>query len=144
MDVMDLYTMIPQTEGSFSIKKMLGYLNIKQIDGLKMETIIRLCRFVIQNNYFSYNVQVGYTTNFLDLKIENKNGVLFTEVYHKPSYEPYYLPFNSTHPIHMKKNIPFEMLIRAIEYCSTFEAYLYKREKLRVALLLLNEYPGEF
>ncbi|CAF3861162.1 unnamed protein product, partial [Rotaria sp. Silwood1] len=34
MDVMDLYTMIPQTEA---------------------ETIIRLCRFVIQNNYFSYN-----------------------------------------------------------------------------------------
>ncbi|CAF4274239.1 unnamed protein product, partial [Rotaria magnacalcarata] len=31
------------------------YLSIKQIDGLKIETIIRLCRFVIQNNYFSYN-----------------------------------------------------------------------------------------
>ncbi|CAM4891819.1 unnamed protein product [Rotaria socialis] len=55
MDVMDLYTMIPQTEGFLSIKKMLDYLNIKQIDGLKMETIMRLCRFVIQNNYFSYN-----------------------------------------------------------------------------------------
>ncbi|CAF3641755.1 unnamed protein product [Rotaria socialis] len=55
MDVMDLYTMIPQTEGFLSIKKMLDYLNIKQIDGLKMKTIIRLCRFVIQNNYFSYN-----------------------------------------------------------------------------------------
>ncbi|CAF1559866.1 unnamed protein product [Rotaria magnacalcarata] len=87
--------------------------------------------------------QVGYTTNFLDLKIENKNGVLFTEVYHKPSYELYYLPFNSIHPIHMKKNIPFEMLIRAIKYCSAFEAHLYEREKLRMALLL-NKYPGEF
>ncbi|CAF2258392.1 unnamed protein product [Rotaria magnacalcarata] len=87
--------------------------------------------------------QVGYTTNFLDLKIENKSGVLFTEVYHKPSYELYYLPFNSIHPIHMKKNIPFEMLIRAIKYCSAFEAHLYEREKLRMALLL-NKYPGEF
>ncbi|CAF1249818.1 unnamed protein product [Rotaria sordida] len=38
MDVLDLY-----------------YLNIKQINGLKIETIIRLCRFVVQNNYFSYN-----------------------------------------------------------------------------------------
>ncbi|CAF4188302.1 unnamed protein product [Rotaria magnacalcarata] len=84
--------------------------------------------------------QVGYTTNFLDLKIENKSGVLFTEVYHKPSYELYYLPFNSIHPIHMKKNIPFEMLIRAIKYCSAFEAHLYEREKLRMALLL-NKYP---
>ncbi|CAF1304384.1 unnamed protein product [Rotaria magnacalcarata] len=43
----------------------------------------------------------------------------------------------------MKKNIPFEMLIRAIKYCSTFEAYLYEREKLRMAWLL-NKYPGEF
>ncbi|CAF4166889.1 unnamed protein product [Rotaria magnacalcarata] len=179
------------------------YLNIKQIDGLKIEAIIRLCRFGIQNNYFSCNgkyyhqvrggamnivtqisnsnglyiryiddiiitinwptqhlskqidqwnkfdaniklkTQIGYTTNFLDLKIENKNGVLFTEVYHKPSYESYYFPFNSIHPIHMKKHIPFEMLIRAIKYCSTFEAYLYEREKLRMALLL-NKYPGEF
>ncbi|CAM4849124.1 unnamed protein product, partial [Rotaria magnacalcarata] len=179
---------------------MLDYLNIKQIDDLKMETIILLCRFVIQNNYFSYNgkyyhqirgggmgspltltiancymffferdivkrinnsnglyvryiddifitinwptqhlskqidrwnkfdvniklkAQVGYTTNFLDLKIENKKGELFTEVYHKPSYEPYYLPFNSIHPAHMKRNIPFEMLIRVIKYCSTFKA----------------------
>ncbi|CAF3477017.1 unnamed protein product [Rotaria sp. Silwood1] len=193
MDVMDLYTMIPQTEA---------------------EAIIRLCRFVIQNNYFSYNgkyfhqvhggamgspltltiancymyfyerdivkqvnnsnglylryiddifiiinwpiphlskqinrwneldlniklkAQVGHSTNFLDLYIENKNGELFTKVYHKPSYEPYYLPFNSVHPIRMKMNIPYAMLIRAVKYCSTFETYLNEREKLRMTLLL--------
>ncbi|CAF2085832.1 unnamed protein product [Rotaria magnacalcarata] len=106
MDVIDLYTMIPQTEGILEIKKMLDYLNIKQIN-------------------------------------ENKNGEFFTEVYHKPSYEPYYLPFNSVHPIHMKKNIPYAMLIRAIKYCSTFNVYIHEREKLRMALLL-NKYPGEF
>ncbi|CAF3558951.1 unnamed protein product [Rotaria sp. Silwood1] len=55
MDVLDLYTMILQTEGILSIKKMLDYLNIKQINGLKIETISRLGRFVIHNNYFSYN-----------------------------------------------------------------------------------------
>ncbi len=37
--------------------KILDYLNIKQIKGLKVETIIRLSRFVMQNNYFSYNGQ---------------------------------------------------------------------------------------
>ncbi|CAF3724587.1 unnamed protein product [Rotaria sordida] len=167
---------------------MLDYLNIKQINGLKIETTIRLCRFVVQNNSFSYNdkyyheirggamgsplaltipncymlfferdiikqinnggglyiSQVGYSTNFLDLYIENlKNGELFTEVYHKPSYEPYYLPFNSVHPMYMKKNIPFAMLIRTIKYCSLFEAYLNEREKLRITLLL-NKYPEIF
>ncbi|CAF3800746.1 unnamed protein product [Rotaria sp. Silwood1] len=34
------------------------------------------------------------------------------------------------------------MLICAIKYCSTFKAYLYEREKLRMALLL-NKYLGE-
>ncbi|CAF4753319.1 unnamed protein product [Rotaria sp. Silwood2] len=57
IDVVDLYTMIPQTEGVLAIKRMLDYLKVKEIDGLKTETIIRLSRFVIKNNYFSYNGQ---------------------------------------------------------------------------------------
>ena len=57
MDVVDLYTMIPQKSGVLTIKKMLDYLEIKQINNLKIETIIRLSRFVMQNNYFSYDNQ---------------------------------------------------------------------------------------
>ena len=75
--------------------------------------------------------------------MENQDGQLFTTVYHKPSYEPYYLPFNSIHPLNMKKNIPFAMLLRAIRYCSTFQAYLDERGKLRMSLLL-NKYSGKF
>ncbi|CAF1457842.1 unnamed protein product, partial [Rotaria sordida] len=45
-------------------------------------------------------------------------------------------------PLHMKKNIPFTMLFRAIKYCSTFQTYLDEREKLRMALLL-NRYPNK-
>ncbi len=44
--------------------------------------------------------------------------------------------------MHMKKNIPFAMLLRALRYCSTFQAYVDEREKLRIALLL-NKYPNE-
>ncbi|CAF4207037.1 unnamed protein product, partial [Rotaria magnacalcarata] len=221
IDVVDLYTMIPQTEGVLAIKKMLDYLKIKQIGGLKIETIIRLSRFVVKNNYFSYDgryyhqirggamgspltltiancymffferdivkqiingggsylryiddifiiinwpirhlykqidrwnlfdlniqlkVQAGCSIDFLDLSVENVNGHLLTKVYHKPSHEPYYLPFNSVHPMHMKKNIPFAMLLRAIRYCSTFKAFLNEREDLRMALLL-NKYPCVF
>ena len=39
------------------IRKMFDYLKLKQIGGLKIETIIRLSRFVIKNNYFSYEGQ---------------------------------------------------------------------------------------
>ncbi|CAF3408015.1 unnamed protein product [Rotaria socialis] len=41
--------------------------------------------------------------------------------------------------MHMKKNIPFAMLLRAIRYYSTFKAVLNEREDLRMALLL-NKY----
>ncbi|CAF1516179.1 unnamed protein product, partial [Adineta ricciae] len=220
IDVADLYTMIPQVEGVLALKKMLDHFKLKQIGGLKVETIVRLSRFVMQNNYFSLNGQfyhqirggamgspltltisncymyfyqqdivkqisnsgglyfryiddiflavnwpirhlikqvdrwnqfdsnirlsanISLHANFLDLHIENQNGQLFTNVYHKPSYEPYYLPFNSIPPLHMKKNIPFAMFLRAIRYCSTFNAYLQERESLRMALLL-NKYPGD-
>ncbi|CAF4052578.1 unnamed protein product [Rotaria sp. Silwood1] len=60
-------------------------------------------------NKFDLNIklkaEVSHSKNFLDLYIENINGELFTKVHHKLSYEPYYLPFNSVHPMHMKKNI---------------------------------------
>ncbi|CAF4103023.1 unnamed protein product [Rotaria sordida] len=220
IDVMDLYTMVPQTEGVLSLKKMLDHLKLKQIGGLKIETIIRLSRFVMKNNYFSYDGQlyhqvrggamgspltltvancymffyeqqiikqinnseglyfryiddifivinwparhlfkqidrwnhfdeniklsenIGSTADFLDLHMENQDGQLITTVYQKPSYEPYYLPFNSVHPLHMKKNIIFTMLLRIIRYCSTFQAYLDERERLRLALLF-NKYPNK-
>ena len=73
--------------------------------------------------------------------VENNDGKLVTKVYHKPSYEPYYLPFNSIHPMHMKKNIPFAMFLRAIRYCSLFQLFIEERESLRMALLL-NKYPN--
>jgi len=63
-------------------------------------------------------------------------------VFHKPSREPYCLPFTSIHPLHMRKNIPFAMLLRAIRYCSTFQLFLNERESLRMALLL-NKCPNE-
>ncbi|CAM4965829.1 unnamed protein product [Rotaria socialis] len=97
-------------------------------------------------NKFDENINlsanIGSIVNFLDLSIENQDGQLYTTVFQKPSYEPYYLPFNSIHPLHMKKNIPFAMLLRAVRYCSTFETYLNEREKLRMALLL-NKYPNK-
>ncbi|CAF2537544.1 unnamed protein product [Rotaria sp. Silwood2] len=57
IDVADLYTMVPQTEGVLSLKKMLDHLKLKQVGGLKIETVIRLSRFVMQNIYFSYDGQ---------------------------------------------------------------------------------------
>ena len=57
IDVTDLYTMVPQADGVLSLKKMMDHMKLKQIGGLKIETILRLSRFVMQNNYFKYNDQ---------------------------------------------------------------------------------------
>ncbi|CAF2708579.1 unnamed protein product [Rotaria sp. Silwood2] len=52
-------------------------------------------------NKFDENIRlladVSLHADFLDLHMENQDGKLFTTVYHKPSYEPYYLPFNNEH-----------------------------------------------
>lgn len=95
------------------------------------------------DNNIKLHAQIGKVANFLDLHISNANGKLVTKVYHKPSYEPYYLPFNSVHPMHMKKNIPLAMLIRAIRYCSSFHLFIQEKESLKMTLML-NKYPNEF
>jgi hypothetical protein len=86
---------------------------------------------------------IGHTAEYLDVKLENRGGVLRLEVFHKPSYEPYYLPFTSIHAQHIKKNIPFEALVRAVRYSSTYSAF--KREEVHICMaLLLNKYPLHF
>ena len=56
------------------------------------------------------NIQVDLTismsVNFLDVTITNEDGHLRTSVYHKPTAEPYILPYTSDHPRHVHRNIP--------------------------------------
>ncbi|CAF1106586.1 unnamed protein product [Rotaria sordida] len=72
------------------------------------------------------------------MKISKSLDKLFQPLFDKMAHQ-----IQLVHPIHMKKNIPFAMLIRAIEYYSTFEIYSNEREKLGMALLL-NKYPDKF
>ena len=85
----------------------------------------------------------GPTAEYLDIRIGNEEGRLVFEVYHKPSHEPYFLPFTSVHQEHIKKNIPFGALLRAIQYSSSLNAL--KREEAHICMaLLLNKYPISF
>jgi hypothetical protein len=86
---------------------------------------------------------IGRTAEYLDVKLENKEGKLVTEVFHKPSHGPYFLPFSSIHAEHIKKNISFGALIRAIRYSSNYNAF--KQEEAHICMsLLLNKYPIKF
>lgn len=82
------------------------------------------------------SADIGKTVNFLDVQITNRRGKLETRVYHKPSHQPYFLPESSTHMDHVKRNLPFSALLRALRYSSTLDSYLQEKSEILVALML--------
>jgi hypothetical protein len=83
------------------------------------------------------------TVNYLDVLITNENGQLKTCVYHKPTAEPYCLPYRSDHPRKYHRNIPYSALIRAARLCSNVDDFDLERLRIEIALLLGN-YPPKF
>ena len=79
--------------------------------------------------------QIGTSVSFLDVFIENKNGILATSVYHKEAAEPYIVPFKSDHPRHIFNNIIDSALMRAIRYSSTLSAFNEERRSIKLMLL---------
>ena len=56
--------------------------------------------------------------------IQNDNGHLTTSVFHKPTAEPYILPYTSNHPRHGHRNIPYAALRRAHPVLNNFNEWL--------------------
>jgi len=79
--------------------------------------------------------QLGTSTSFLDVYIENQNGILATSVYRKEAAEPYIVPFKSDHPRHVFINIIDAALLRAIRYSSTLAAFNIERQTIKLILL---------
>jgi hypothetical protein len=92
-----------------------------------------------QANSFHPNIklvrQVGKSTSFLDVFLENTDGLLATSVYHKEAAEPYIVPFKSDHPRHVLRNIVDNALVRAVRYSSTLSAFNYERRSIKLMLL---------
>ena len=92
------------------------------------------------------NIDIDYKINarvdYLDVSVQNQNGYLTTSVFHKPSAEPYVLPYTSDHPHHIHRNIPYNALLRTARICSN--VHDFDMERIRTDLsLLLNNYPPE-
>jgi hypothetical protein len=90
-------------------------------------------------NTWHPNIKLDYkiakSVPFLNVLVANRNGILSTSVYHKPSAEPYVVPFTSDHPRHTFKNIIKTALTQAIRYSSTFEAFHQERRYTKLKLL---------
>lgn len=83
---------------------------------------------------------ISKSVDFLDVSIVNDDGQLTTKLYHKPTAEPYYLPYTSDHSHHIHRNIPYSALLRAARFSSNLAEF--NRERLRIDLaLLMNHYP---
>ena len=87
--------------------------------------------------------QIQSCVEFLDVVIQNDNGQLTTSVFHKPSAEPYILPYTSDHPRHVHRNIPYAALLRAARICSNVHDFTNERIRIDMSLLL-NDYPPAF
>ena len=55
---------------------------------------------------------------FLNVTIANENIQLRTSIFHKPTTEPYILPFTSDGPHHVRRNIPYTASVLATRICS--------------------------
>ncbi|CAF4416031.1 unnamed protein product [Rotaria socialis] len=154
-DVVDLYTMIPQTECVLAIKKMLDYLELKQIRGLKIESIIKLSRFVMKNNYFLYagqyypQIRGGAMGSPLTLTIANCYMFVFERNIGKQITNAGGLYLRYIDDMFIIINWPKRHLNKQIDQWNTLDSNIQlkaqadEREDLRMALLL-NKYPGKF
>lgn len=79
--------------------------------------------------------QIGTSLPFLDLQLENQNGILATSVYHKTAAEPYLVPFSSDHPRHIFTNIIETALLRALRYSSSWRTFDCERRSIQLMLL---------
>ncbi|CAF4846797.1 unnamed protein product [Rotaria socialis] len=107
----------------------------------KIEAVIKKANAFHPNIKLEANI--GSCVSFLDLLINNKNGVLFTSVYHKPAAEPCVVPFISDHPRHVFSNIIQAALLRAVRYSSTLDIFEKERRSIRL-MLLYNGYPSRY
>jgi len=87
--------------------------------------------------------ETGPHVDYLDIRVQVEVPNFRTKVYRKLAAQPYILPFNSAHPPHVMKNIPFSALLRAVRICSHRENLEEEIEKVRITLLL-NRYPQNF
>jgi hypothetical protein len=90
-------------------------------------------------NRFHRNIKlvrkIGISVSFLDVFIENKDGILATSVYRKDSTEPYIVPFRSDHPRHIFNNIIEGTLTRALRYSSTLSTFNEGQRLIKLMLL---------
>ena len=94
------------------------------------------------NNAFEFTTSISKDAcHFLDVTISQENGNYTTDIYCKPTDSKQYLPFNSFHPRHVKRNIPYALAIRIKRIVSNEKARELRFNELKRRLVNLA-YPS--
>ena len=79
--------------------------------------------------------------DFLDVTVRLKEGMLETDLFTKPTDSKSYLRFDSDHPLHTKRAIPFGLGTRLRRICSREEDFGRHKRDLK-GRLMERGYPG--
>ena len=101
-------------------------------------------RFTEEKGHFTtVNNTKVQTLNFLDVNIIlNEHNEIETDIYYKSTNSHDYLNYNSSHPQHTKRNIPFNLAKRIICFVSNTDKMHSRLNELRY-FLKNNDYPDE-
>ncbi|CAF1655043.1 unnamed protein product [Adineta ricciae] len=107
----------------------------------------QLTELLHEANQWHPNIKLDYRISqnlpFLDVLLTNNNGILQTSVYHKPTTEPYVVPFTSDHHPYIYANMIQTALARAVRYSSTFEAFNQEKRQIKL-MFLYNGYSSSY
>ena len=91
----------------------------------------------------SFSIEISRETlNFLDVTVVKRQDRLETDLYVKPTDRNTYLPYNSAHPKHCMKGLPYGQFLRIRRICTRttdFERHAAKK----AAQLLKHKYPRD-
>jgi dsDNA-binding SOS-regulon protein len=126
----------------FLLSYSILFIILRYIDDIfftSNESLDRINKMLDDANNLHPNIklvrQLGTSVSFLDVFIENKNGVLTTSLHHKEAAEPYIVPFKSDHPRHIFKNVIDVALMRAVRYSSTRTAFNEEQRSIKLMFL---------
>ena len=129
------------------LKPMVYVRYIDDIFGIWLHGLDELSNFHNRANQIHPRIQVDLRTSqseieFLDVLVKlEETGILTTSLFEKPTDSKSYLHFDSDHPIHTKKAVPFGLGLRVKRICTKQEDYKLHRDKLK-ARLVERRYPA--
>ena len=98
-----------------------------------------LLRFTEHANNIHENIKITLRWSreeieFLDTMVKLENGHVYTDLYRKPTDKQLYLRYDSCHPAHTKKALPYGLGIRLRRICEKDEDYFRHRTELKQQL----------